>query len=168
MDGTIDAFLKIAETHAQFGTTAMLPTTLTSSKEEIIQTLNVYEDANRNKYKRCTISWHAPGRSLPGHEPKRVPRIQDISGIRIPDEYIEILARSSCIRRWSAAPELAGAIEFGRCMRSKGILPALAHTDAIYEEVIVAFENGFTLGYTFVFRHVWCNKKKCFSICGCS
>src|SRR5678815_2360310 len=48
MDGTIDAFLKIAETHAQYGTTAMLPITLTSSKEEIIQTLNVYEDAHRN------------------------------------------------------------------------------------------------------------------------
>src|SRR6185295_16158614 len=28
---------------------------------------------------------------------------------------------------------------------SKGILPSIAHTDAIYEDVIVAFENGYTL-----------------------
>ncbi|HEX8278999.1 MAG TPA: amidohydrolase family protein, partial [Segetibacter sp.] len=48
-------------------------------------------------------------------------------------------------KRWSAAPELKGAIEFGRCLKSKGILTALAHTDAVYEEVIVAFENGYTL-----------------------
>ena len=38
MDGTETAFLKIAETHAQYGTTSMLPTTLSASKEEILQT----------------------------------------------------------------------------------------------------------------------------------
>ena len=48
MDGTKTAFLEIAETHAKYGTTAMLPTTLTSTKDEILQTLAVYEDANRN------------------------------------------------------------------------------------------------------------------------
>lgn len=30
MDGSEEAFLKIAETHARYGTTSMLPTTLTS------------------------------------------------------------------------------------------------------------------------------------------
>jgi N-acetylglucosamine-6-phosphate deacetylase len=43
MDGTETAFLKIAEVHAQFGTTSMLPTTLTSTKEEMLQTLAAYE-----------------------------------------------------------------------------------------------------------------------------
>ncbi len=144
MDGTIEAFLKIAETHAQYGTTAMLPTTLTSSKEEIIQTLNVYEDAHRNNINGAQfLGMHLEGPYLAmsqrGAQDPRYIRDPD------PDEYKEILGSSSCIRRWSAAPELPGSIEFGRCMRSKGILPALAHTDAIYEEVIVAFENGFTL-----------------------
>src|SRR5207342_1284449 len=45
MDGTETAFLKIAELHARYGTTAMLPTTLTSSKEELLQTLAIYESA---------------------------------------------------------------------------------------------------------------------------
>ena len=35
MDGHETAFLAIAETHARYGTTAMLPTTLTSSKQHI-------------------------------------------------------------------------------------------------------------------------------------
>src|SRR3981081_2491360 len=47
MDGNEDAFLKIAETHVQYGTTAMLPTTLSSSKDELLQTLEVYEKANK-------------------------------------------------------------------------------------------------------------------------
>ena len=37
MDGNETAFLKIAELHARYGTTSMLPTTLTSSKEELLQ-----------------------------------------------------------------------------------------------------------------------------------
>ena len=45
MDGSETAFLKIAELHARYGTTAMLPTTLTSSKEELLQTLAIYETA---------------------------------------------------------------------------------------------------------------------------
>lgn len=46
MDGSETAFLRIAETHAQYGTTAMLPTTLTSSNEGLLQTLALYESAN--------------------------------------------------------------------------------------------------------------------------
>ena len=48
MDATETAFLKIAETHARYGTTAMLPTTLTSTKELLLQTLDAYERANKN------------------------------------------------------------------------------------------------------------------------
>src|SRR6476660_6174727 len=35
MDADEEAFLKIAETHAQYGTTSMLPTTLTATKDEL-------------------------------------------------------------------------------------------------------------------------------------
>ena len=45
MDSTVDAFLEIAKTHARFGTTAMYPTTLTGSTEEIINTLETFAEA---------------------------------------------------------------------------------------------------------------------------
>src|SRR5436190_7119305 len=63
MDGDETAFLKIAETHAQYGTTAMLPTTLTSTKDEMLQTLAVYEDANRNNINGAQFM----GMHLEGH-----------------------------------------------------------------------------------------------------
>ena len=144
MDGNETAFLKIAKTHAQYGTTAMLPTTLTSTKEEMLQTLEVYEDANRNNINGAQfLGMHLEGPYFAMNQRGA----QDPRYIRNPDpqEYKDILSRSSCIKRWSAAPELEGAIEFGRYVKSKGVLPALAHTDAIYEEVVIAFENGFTL-----------------------
>src|SRR5690606_39064195 len=72
---------------------------------------------------------------------------QDPRYIRDPDpeEYKAVIAHSKSIRRWSAAPELNGAIAFAQYLRDHGILVALAHTDAIYEEVIDAFDNGYTL-----------------------
>ena len=48
MDGNTEAFLKIAETHVRFGTTAMLPTTLTSEREGLFETLTLYEEAKNS------------------------------------------------------------------------------------------------------------------------
>ena len=144
MDGTETAFLKIAEVHAKFGTTSMLPTTLTSTKEEMLQTLAAYDVANRNNINGAQfLGMHLEGPYLAMSQRGA----QDPRFIRDPDpeEYKDILAHSSSVRRWSAAPELKGAIEFGKYVRSKGVLPSVAHTDAIYEDVIVAFENGYTL-----------------------
>lgn len=144
MDGSEEAFLKIAETHAQYGTTAMLPTTLTSEKEDLLQTLELYEQANRKNTKGAQfIGMHLEGPYFALNQRGA----QDARYIRNPDpaEYKEILALSSSVKRWSAAPELKGAIEFGKYVTSKGVLAAVAHTDAIYEEVLEAFENGYTL-----------------------
>lgn len=144
MDASETAFLKIAGTHAQYGTTAMLPTTLTSTKEEMLQTLAVYEAANQKNINGAQfLGMHLEGPYFAMNQRGA----QDPRYIRNPEpaEYKDILSRSSCIRRWSAAPELEGAIEFGKYVKSKGVLPAIAHTDAIYEDVIQAFENGYTL-----------------------
>jgi N-acetylglucosamine-6-phosphate deacetylase len=144
MDGTEEAFLKIAETHARHGTTAMLPTTLTSEKEGLLQTLEVYEQANKKNTRGSQfIGMHLEGPYFAINQRGA----QDPRYIRDPDpkEYKEILERSSSVKRWSAAPELKGAIEFGRYVMAKGVLAAVAHTDAIYEEVLEAFEDGWTL-----------------------
>lgn len=144
MDGNEEAFLKIAATHAKFGTTAMLPTTLTSTKKAMLQILGVYETANRNNVKGAQfLGMHLEGPYIAMSQKGA----QDPRYIRdpLPEEYEEILSKFSCIKRWSAAPELKGAIEFGKYIKSKGVLPAVAHTDAIYEEVVKAFDNGYTL-----------------------
>jgi N-acetylglucosamine-6-phosphate deacetylase len=144
MDADEEAFLAIAKVHAQYGTTSMLPTTLTSTKEELLQTLAAYESANKKNVNGAQfLGMHLEGPYLAiGQRGAQDPRyIRDPD----PDEYTEILSKYSCIKRWSAAPELKGAIEFGRYVVSKNILPAIAHTDAIYEEVVEAFNNGYTL-----------------------
>jgi N-acetylglucosamine-6-phosphate deacetylase len=148
MDGLEKAFLEIAATHARYGTTSMLPTTLTSSKEELFHTLQVYETADKNNTNGAWfLGLHLEGPYLNVKQCGA----QDPKYIRNPDpaEYREVLTATRFIKRWSAAPELPGAIEFGRYLTEKGILVAMAHTDAIYEEALVAFENGYTLATHF-------------------
>jgi N-acetylglucosamine-6-phosphate deacetylase len=148
MDNTIEAFLGIAQLHARHGTTAMLPTTLSCEKADLLETLKIYDEVVKvNTNGAQFIGIHIEGPYFAMNQRGA----QDPRYIRDPDaeEYREILAASKSIKRWSAAPELKGAIEFGRYMVSQGVLPAIAHTDAIYEDVIEAFTNGFTLATHF-------------------
>lgn len=148
MDGTVEAFLKAAELHARYGTTSMLPTTLTSEVEELYVTLDNYRKAKElNKSGSELLGIHLEGPYFSVNQRGA----QDPRYIRNPDpkEYKEILAHSSDIRRWSAAPELPGAIEFAHYVKSQGILVALAHTDATFDEALTGFENGYTLATHF-------------------
>jgi len=148
MDNSVDGFLEIAKLHARYGTTAMLPTTLSCEKADLLETLSVYEKAHAlNTEGAQFIGIHIEGPyfaiSQRGAQDPRYIRNPD------PGEYKEILASSKYIKRWSAAPELPGALEFCRYMSANGVLPAIAHTDAIYEDVVEAFANGANLATHF-------------------
>ncbi|HEV8507079.1 MAG TPA: N-acetylglucosamine-6-phosphate deacetylase [Chitinophagaceae bacterium] len=144
MDGTVEAFLEIAKLHARYGTTSMLPTTLTSGKQRLLQTLAAYERANaQNRLGARFLGMHIEGPYISMNQKGA----QDPRFIRDPDEkeYEEIVSGySNNINRWSAAPELKGALKFGSYLRSNGILPSIAHTDATYNEVVEAFKSGYT------------------------
>lgn len=144
MDGEGEGFLRIAELHARYGTTSMVPTTLTSEKALLLETLRLYEEADKkNIHGAQFLGLHLEGPYFAMNQRGA----QDPKYIRDPDpeEYKEILLRSDLIARWSAAPERKGAMEFGNYLRAKGVLAAIAHSDAIYEEIIEAVENGYTL-----------------------
>jgi len=143
MDNTVTAYLEIAKLHASHGTTSFTPTTLSCEPEALFKTLSLYEESEKlNVLGASYLGMHIEGPYFAmdqrGAQDPRFIRLPD------PDEYKEVLKRSSIVKRWSAAPELKGAMEFGRYLRSKGILPSIAHTDAIYEEALEAYENGYT------------------------
>ncbi|HWB25769.1 MAG TPA: N-acetylglucosamine-6-phosphate deacetylase [Chitinophagaceae bacterium] len=143
MDGTKEAFLNVAKLHAQYGTTAITPTTLSCSHEELVHILKTYEEVKTEETGGAQfLGLHLEGPYFAMNQRGA----QDPRFIRNPDptEYEAILAQFNSIVRWSAAPELDGALKFGRYLQSKNILPALAHTDAIFEDIITGFINGYT------------------------
>ncbi len=144
MDGTVEAYLNIAETHARYGTTSLLPTTLTSTNEELLNTFSVYKQANAENSKGAQfLGLHLEGPYFSYNQRGA----QDPQFLKVPkrEEYLEILTQSDDIVRWSIAPELDGAPELGRELRARGIIASVAHTDAICEEVVEAFDNGYSL-----------------------
>ena len=103
MDGNVEAFLKIAETHARYGTTSMLPTTLTAEKEELFSTLDMYEEAvKRNVRGAQFLGIHLEGPYFAMNQRGA----QDPRYIRNPDpaEYKEILSRSTHIKDGALRP----------------------------------------------------------------
>lgn len=149
MDNEVDAYVHIAETHAKFGTTAMLPTTLTSEQDLLLQTFNTYAGS----LAKSTNGARFYGLHLEGPYFAMEQRgAQDPRYIRNPDpkEYEPILSKyKHLIARWSAAPELPGALDFGRRVCEEGILLALAHTDAVYQEILRGVEAGYKLATHF-------------------
>lgn len=143
MDGTITAFLEAAKIHALHGTTALVPTTLTAETDDLLHTFSVYGQAKKiNAEGAQFLGLHLEGPYFSMNQRGA----QDPRYIRVPsrEEYETILRYSPDIIRWSAAPELDGAMEFGRFLSGKGILAAIGHSDATSEEVAEALENGFT------------------------
>ncbi|MDD4295618.1 MAG: N-acetylglucosamine-6-phosphate deacetylase [Ruminiclostridium sp.] len=143
MDGTVEAFTGAASKHAEYGTTALVATTLTSTLDELKNSLEIFKEAKKSEYNGAILlGLHLEGpyfaMTQKGAQDPRYIKNPD------PEEYMKILSWSNDILRWSAAPELEGAMEFGRRLKSKGLLVSIAHADAISSQVEEAFENGFT------------------------
>ena len=144
MDGTVEAYLTIAGTHARYGTTSLLPTTLTCTDEELFHTFDVYKQAKeQNGHGARLIGLHLEGPYFSyGQRGAQDPAyLKEPS----PEHYLKILGMTDDIVRWSIAPELKGALELGKALRERNILPSVGHTDAICEEVMEAHEAGYSL-----------------------
>lgn len=142
MDGTVEAIIGAAKAHMQHGTTSLLPTTLTSNMEDLYTTLDNFKEAKKEQLSPELLGLHLEGPYFSMEQRGA----QDPRYLKKPikDEYIKILDYSNDILRWTVAPELEGAMEMGRELRARGILPSIGHSNAIYSEVQRAFENGYT------------------------
>lgn len=144
MDGTVEAYLTVARTHARYGTTTFLPTTLTCPDEELFRTFETFKQANeQNTDGARMVGFHLEGPYFAYSQRGA----QDPANLKnpTPEHYNAILAATDDIKRWSVAPELPGALELGRLLAERGIIASIGHTDAITDEVIAAHEAGYTL-----------------------
>ena len=144
MDATEEAFIGAAQAHAKHGTTALMPTSQAASDEEMDALFTCYENVRNNGTGGAQLlGLHLEGPYFAFNQKGA----QDPRYLQNPSQehYGPILKRGEgLIARWSAAAELPGALEFGRTLREKGILPSIGHSDATDEEVLAAMENGFT------------------------
>ena len=144
MDCTREAFLGAARLHAAHGTATLLPTTLTCPDEELFELFGLFAQAKAAENDGAYLAGlHLEGPYFAASQKGA----QDERYIVPPrrEHYETILEKANgSILRWSAAPELDGAMELGRRLTREGILPSIGHSDAVYETALEAFENGYT------------------------
>lgn len=143
-EATPEAFRAIARAHALRGTTALYPTIAADSVEVFRRAIRTCEAVMTEPAGdgACILGLHLEGNYLnPAMKGAQHP---DHIYPPKPEEYHELLEGTTCIKRWSAAPELPGALEFGRYASERGVVVSVAHTTADYPAVRRAWEAGFT------------------------
>lgn len=141
MEGTEEAFRTAIKAHMQHGTTSIFPT-LSSSTIPMIRAAAATTEKMMAEPNSPVLGLH-----LEGHYFN-----MDMAGGQIPEnikdpdpeEYIPLLEETRCIKRWDAAPELPGAMQFGKYITAKGVLASVGHTQAEFEDIQTAYEAGYT------------------------
>ena len=146
MDGEESDIHGAARSLAKFGTTCCLPTTLTSSDEELFDFLDNLKSAQKN---RTNNECRMPGAHLEGPYFNMDQKgAQDPRYIIPPkkDHYMKVLEKADgVIKRWSVAPEVDGAMEFIHDVSRMGVVISGGHTKADFDTVGKAVENGMTM-----------------------
>lgn len=142
LDGGADAIIQAANFHLKTGTTSIMPTSLASSPQTLIEFLKDLRIAKNSEKLLGTIL----GAHLEGpYFAKSQAGAQNPEYITPPNpqDYNMILENfSDIISCWSFAPELEGSMEFCEALVGKGVCPSVAHSEATYEEVKAVYDKG--------------------------
>ncbi len=143
MDGTSEAFETVCKTHLKHGTTSLSPTTLACPNEELFNLFSIYRKADSEASgipNLLGIHLEGPYFALSQSG------AQDPAYIKTPneDEYEEIFKHSDIISRMSFAPELDKDNKLAKALKRHKILGSIGHSDAMYEDVLPAYNEGVT------------------------
>ena len=141
-EATPEAFRTAVKAHLAHGATTIFPTLSSSSFETLGQAVSV-----------CQELMKEPGSTIMGLHIEGPYLNSKMAGELFANqtkaidaaEYQALIEKANgCIKRWDISPELEGGHDFARYMRSKGLMVALTHTEAEYDEIKAAYEAGFT------------------------
>lgn len=141
MECTEDAFRAAVKTHMKYGTTSIFPTLSSSTVpmiEQAAETCTKLMEEKDSPILGLHLEGHYLNMAMAGGQIPENIKSPD------PNEYIPIVETWSCIKRWDAATELPGAMQFGKYITAKGILASVAHTQAEFEDIRTAYEAGYT------------------------
>lgn len=146
-----DAVERMTRAHARFGTTAMLPTIVTSPEERLAEGLRAVRDVTgRSLGGARVLGAHMEGPFIStirkGAHDERFIRQPDLAMFeRLLD------ATGGTLRIVTIAPELSHALDLYAMAVSAGTIVSIGHTDATYEEALRGVEAGATFS-THVFN----------------
>lgn len=144
MDGTKEAFIGAATLHAKYGTTTILPTTLTCPDEELFESFETLRKVQKTDYPGAYLyGMHLEGPYFSADQKGA----QDEKYLKkpTPEHYGKVLeAAKGLIVRWTVAPEIEGAMELGDTLKQAGILTCMGHSNATIDVAKEARYHGYS------------------------
>jgi N-acetylglucosamine-6-phosphate deacetylase len=156
MEATPEALAAITETVAGHGTTSIVATTVTASEAATVRSIKEVESWMRAESSHAssattsatTASVRAEILGVHLEGPFISPARRGVHPLQwITAPSLELLGRflaagDNTVRILTLAPEVPGAIELIEVARMRGLLVSLGHTDATYQQAILAIESG--------------------------
>lgn len=142
MDGRPEDIVTMANAHAHFGTTTILPTTWAAPISEQIAAIDCVKKAQRMPCNACIAGIHLEGPFLaPAQAGAQQPE-----NLLVPakTDWRSLIEYWDGIRMMGVAPELEGAMELGEALCAHGIVASAAHTDATIDVMRKAARHGFS------------------------
>lgn len=143
MDGTKEALDRISNYHLDNGTTSFLATIISQSYDNMIEAaLNIKAYDNKDYSQLLGIHLEGPFFSMDkkGAQPGDHIKEPDLNFI---EKIHHILGKKLVMV--SLAPEKQGALELISYLKDKGIKVTMAHSNASYDETILAINRGLTI-----------------------
>ncbi|MFC4454215.1 N-acetylglucosamine-6-phosphate deacetylase [Deinococcus sonorensis] len=141
MDGTATSIEVVSRACAESGCTAFLATSVSSTMPDLLGMVDRVREVQGHEPGAVIAGIHAEGPYLnvrrKGMQNERFLRHPDLSEMR------QVLDHAGpLLRMVTLAPELPGGLELTRFLVERGVIVAVAHSDATYEQALAAFEAG--------------------------
>ncbi|WHX99748.1 N-acetylglucosamine-6-phosphate deacetylase [Neobacillus sp. DY30] len=141
MDGTVGSVEAVSKACAKTGCTSFLATTVSSSLDDLLKMITNVKELAGSEPGAQIIGIHIEGPYLnvkrKGMQNERFLRHPDL------EEMKTIMQKSGpLLRMVTLAPELPGGLEMISFLKEQGIIAAIAHSDATYDDAKQAFNCG--------------------------
>jgi len=140
--GTADAAAVVADAHLAHGTTSMAASLVTDTAERMaaaVRELGLLVRDGRLAGVHLEGPWLSPQRSG-AHQPGSLTHPDPASVDAL------LAAGAGAVRMVTLAPELPGGIDAVRRLSAAGVVAAIGHTDATYDQACAALDAGARLG----------------------
>ncbi len=142
MEGTADAILSMAQAHFAFGTTSILPTTLSMPVPDMKKAGDAIISAMKRETPFTILGVHHEGPCLSPAQGGA----QSTDALKIPaqTDLTDLIEGCSELKMMGVAPELEGAYELADRLSARGVVVSAAHSDAEYAQVEAGIPHGFS------------------------
>lgn len=139
LDGTPEAFLRVADYHVTQGTTALCPTLATTTYDQIKAVVQTWESV-KERSKARLLPLHLEGPHLA--RTKAGAQNPELLRPASSDDIAWLVENAGSIAQMTVAPELPNALELIEKGAEAGIVMSAGHTEAREQEMKAGLERG--------------------------